>query len=53
MLLGVPLMSKWLKMRDTLIIVIGTLSHAGARVIFSFAKIPSLFYVGKYKMRVE
>ncbi|XP_033222301.1 thymic stromal cotransporter homolog [Belonocnema kinseyi] len=46
MLLGVPLMSKFLKLRDTSIIVIGTLSHAGARVIFSLAKIPELFYFG-------
>lgn len=45
MLLGVPVMSKLLKMRDTWIIMIGTLSHAGARVIFSLANDPKFFYV--------
>lgn len=46
MLFGVPIMSKALKMKDTWIVVIGTLSHSLARVIFSFAKKPVSFYVG-------
>lgn len=47
MLFGVPIMSKALKMKDTWIVVIGTLSHSLARVIFSFAKKPVSFYVGE------
>lgn len=45
MLLGVPITSKVLKMKDTWIVVIGTLSHSLARVIFSLAKKPILFYI--------
>lgn len=40
-------MSKWLKLRDTTIVVIGALSHASGRVVFALAKVPNLFYVGK------
>lgn len=46
MLIGVPLMSKLIGMRDTLIVAIGALAHAGGRVIFALAYVPELFYVG-------
>ncbi|KAG7212624.1 hypothetical protein KM043_012912 [Ampulex compressa] len=46
MLIGVPTMSKLLKMKDTVIVAIGALSHAGGRIIFALAKVPELFYVG-------
>ncbi|XP_048516162.1 proton-coupled folate transporter [Athalia rosae] len=46
MMLGVPLMSKFLGMRDTLIIVIGSISHALGRVFYAVATGPGLFYAG-------
>ncbi|KAG6802743.1 thymic stromal cotransporter isoform X1 [Apis mellifera caucasica] len=46
MLIGVPIMSKVMKIRDTIIVAIGAISHASGRIIFALAKIPELFYVG-------
>ncbi|XP_033327300.2 putative peptidoglycan muropeptide transporter SLC46 [Megalopta genalis] len=46
MLVGVPLMSKLLKIKDTIIIAIGAVSHAAGRLVFIFARIPEMFYVG-------
>lgn len=46
MLIGVPVMSKLLGIRDTFIVAIGATSHALGRIVFVFAKIPIVFYVG-------
>ncbi|XP_043260997.1 proton-coupled folate transporter-like [Colletes gigas] len=46
MLIGVPVMSKWMGMKDTIIVMIGAIAHAAGRVIFAMTKIPELFYVG-------
>ncbi|XP_046817766.1 proton-coupled folate transporter isoform X3 [Vespa crabro] len=46
MLIGVPIMSKLLRLRDTVIIAIGALAHASGRIIFALTTIPELFYVG-------
>lgn len=46
MLVGVPIMSKSLGLRDTVIIAIGALAHASGRVVFALTTIPELFYVG-------
>ncbi|XP_043523441.1 proton-coupled folate transporter isoform X2 [Frieseomelitta varia] len=46
MLIGIPIMSKLMGMRDTIIVAIGAISHASGRVIFILAKISKLFYVG-------
>ncbi|XP_017956090.1 proton-coupled folate transporter isoform X1 [Drosophila navojoa] len=46
MLLGVPLMNKFLGWRDTTIIFIGTWAHAIARLFYYFAPGPTLLYVG-------
>ncbi|XP_031830327.2 putative peptidoglycan muropeptide transporter SLC46 isoform X1 [Nomia melanderi] len=46
MLIGVPVMSKLLGIRDTFIVAIGATSHALGRIVFVFAKIPIMFYVG-------
>ncbi|XP_076179832.1 putative peptidoglycan muropeptide transporter SLC46 isoform X2 [Ptiloglossa arizonensis] len=46
MLIGVPVMSKLMGMKDTVIVAIGAISHATGRVIFALTKIPELFYVG-------
>ncbi|CAD1477687.1 unnamed protein product, partial [Heterotrigona itama] len=47
MLIGVPIMSKLMGIRDTIIVAIGAISHASGRIIFILAKISELFYVGK------
>lgn len=44
--IGVPIMTKLLKLRDTSIAMIGALFFASARIVFTFAKVPILFYVG-------
>ncbi|XP_035722259.1 proton-coupled folate transporter-like isoform X3 [Vespa mandarinia] len=46
MLIGVPIMSKLLGLRDTVIIAIGALAHASGRIIFALTTIPELFYIG-------
>lgn len=46
MLIGVPTMSKLMGLRDTVIVAIGSLAHAGGRVIFALAQVPQLFYAG-------
>lgn len=51
MLIGVPVMSKLIGMRDTFIVTIGAMSHAAGRVVFALAKIPKIFYMGKCILR--
>ncbi|XP_033316156.1 thymic stromal cotransporter homolog isoform X2 [Bombus bifarius] len=46
MLIGVPVMSKLMGIRDTIMVAIGAIAHASGRVIFVLAEIPELFYVG-------
>ena len=46
MLIGVPVMSKMMGIRDTIMVAIGAIAHASGRVIFVLAEIPELFYVG-------
>lgn len=46
MLVGVPVMSKLMGIKDTIIVAIGAISHALGRVVFALARIPELFYVG-------
>lgn len=46
MLIGVPLMSKVIGIKDTIIVVIGAISHATGRVIFVLAQVPEVFYIG-------
>ncbi|XP_024943779.1 proton-coupled folate transporter [Cephus cinctus] len=45
-LIAVPILSKLIGLRDTIIVVIGACAHASGRVIFALAEIPELFYVG-------
>lgn len=47
MLIGVPIMSKLMRMKDTFIIVVGAIAHAAGRVVFVLADRSELFYVGK------
>lgn len=47
MLIGVPIMSKLIGMRDTFIVAIGAIAHAAGRIVFILANRPELFYVGK------
>lgn len=46
MLIGVPMMSKVIGMKDTLIVAVGAIAHASGRIIFALAAVPQLFYVG-------
>lgn len=46
MLVGVPVMSKLMGIKDTIIVAIGAISHAAGRVLFAVANISELFYVG-------
>lgn len=46
MLVGIPVMSKWLKWRDTIIVMIGAASHALGRVFFGIAEVSWVMYVG-------
>ncbi|XP_025075002.1 proton-coupled folate transporter isoform X1 [Pogonomyrmex barbatus] len=46
MLIGVPIMSKLMGMRDVFIVAVGTIAHASGRIVFILAKRPELFYVG-------
>ncbi|XP_017881552.1 proton-coupled folate transporter isoform X2 [Ceratina calcarata] len=46
MLVGVPIMSKVMRIRDTIIVAVGAIAHASGRVVFALAKVPQLFYVG-------
>lgn len=45
-LIGVPVMSKLLGMKDVFIIVVGAIAHASGRIVFVLANRPELFYVG-------
>ncbi|GLG98999.1 Uncharacterized protein GBIM_05543 [Gryllus bimaculatus] len=44
-LVGVPIMSRWLKLEDTIIIMVGAAGHGCARFVYAFAKVPWLFYI--------
>ncbi|XP_048516273.1 proton-coupled folate transporter-like isoform X2 [Athalia rosae] len=46
MLIGVPILSKYLRMRDELIAIIGSFFHALARIIIATTTLPGFFYVG-------
>ncbi|KAH0953503.1 hypothetical protein HN011_010038 [Eciton burchellii] len=46
MLIGVPIMSKMIGMKDTFIIAVGAIAHAAGRIVFILADRPELFYVG-------
>ncbi|XP_077302511.1 lysosomal proton-coupled steroid conjugate and bile acid symporter SLC46A3 [Arctopsyche grandis] len=46
MLIAMPLMSRVLNWRDTIIVMIGSVSHAGGRFFFAFAKQSWFFYIG-------
>ncbi|XP_055544588.1 proton-coupled folate transporter [Wyeomyia smithii] len=46
MILGVPFFTKILKLRDTIIIMIGATAHATARFFYIFAQVDWLLYVG-------
>ncbi|XP_026464994.1 proton-coupled folate transporter, partial [Ctenocephalides felis] len=46
MFVGIPLMSKVLGWKDTIIIMIGATGHAVARITFAMAEIDNLFYLG-------
>lgn len=39
-------MSKVIGIKDTIIVVIGAISHATGRVIFVLAQVPEVFYIG-------
>lgn len=45
-LIGTPIMTKFLELRDTVIAMIGSFCFALARVFFALAQVPELFYVG-------
>ncbi|XP_028981754.1 thymic stromal cotransporter homolog [Diachasma alloeum] len=46
MLVGAPILSRVLGLRDTYIVIIGALSHAGGRILFASALTPNVFYAG-------
>lgn len=46
LLLAIPIMSRFLGWRDTIIIMIGALAHAVARIFYALAQVGWLFYVG-------
>lgn len=45
-LLGAPVLTKLLGMKDSVIVLMGAPAHALARVIFALAQVPWLFYLG-------
>ncbi|XP_014292821.1 probable peptidoglycan muropeptide transporter SLC46 isoform X2 [Halyomorpha halys] len=46
LLVGIPLLQRYLKLRDTFIMMIGSLSHITARIIFMVFKNPTWYYIG-------
>uniref|UniRef100_A0A336MAY0 CSON012416 protein n=1 Tax=Culicoides sonorensis TaxID=179676 RepID=A0A336MAY0_CULSO len=46
MLIGIPIMTKLLKWPDSVLIMVGSLSHAGGRVFFALATSTWLMYMG-------
>ncbi|XP_039303103.1 proton-coupled folate transporter isoform X2 [Solenopsis invicta] len=46
MLIGVPIMSKLIRMRDIFIVAVGAIAHAAGRIVFVLADRSELFYVG-------
>ncbi|CAD7081522.1 unnamed protein product [Hermetia illucens] len=45
-LIGIPLMNRVLKWKDTVIIFIGSTAHGLARIVYLLAEVPPLFYFG-------
>ncbi|XP_046994617.1 proton-coupled folate transporter [Schistocerca americana] len=45
-LLGVPLMSRLLRLSDTTVVMVGAVAHATARLLYAFASTSVLLYVG-------
>ncbi|KDR13825.1 Proton-coupled folate transporter [Zootermopsis nevadensis] len=45
-ILGIHVMGKLMKMRDTTMVMVGSIAHAVTRVVFAVAQVPWLFYVG-------
>jgi PCFT/HCP family folate transporter-like MFS transporter 1/3 len=45
-------MGKLLRMRDTTMVMVGSVAHAVARVVFAVAQVPWLFYVGKLHINI-
>lgn len=46
MLLGIPIMTKWFKWRDTILIMVGATSHALGRVFFALSTSTAWMYIG-------
>ncbi|XP_013189337.1 probable peptidoglycan muropeptide transporter SLC46 isoform X2 [Amyelois transitella] len=46
MLFGIPIMSKFLKWRDTVIVMIGATAHISGHFIYAHARVETLMYVG-------
>lgn len=46
MLLGIPIMTRYFKWRDTILIMVGATSHALGRIFFIFASSTAWMYVG-------
>lgn len=46
MLIGIPIMTRILKWSDTVLIMIGSVSHATGRVFFAFANTTWVMYLG-------
>lgn len=45
---GVPIMTRLLKWPDTTIAMVGAINFAAARLFFTLAEVPSIFYVGAF-----
>lgn len=48
LLLGVPIMTKIFKWKDTTIAMIGAVNFASARLFFALAEVPWVFYIGGF-----
>nr|CAD7407554.1 unnamed protein product [Timema poppensis] len=51
-LLGVPIMSRVFGLKDTVMVMVGAVAHASARIVFGLAEVPWLFYLGKWWNRI-
>lgn len=47
-LLGVPLLGRFLGLKDATIVMTGAAGHAIARFFYAFAQVPWVLYVGMY-----
>lgn len=48
LLIAIPVMSRLLGLRDTVIIMIGAIAHTAARIFYVTAQVPYVFYIGMY-----